>query len=466
MDDFLDDRDQQLSLSIGEEAARTEDRSGETITGSTSFLDDRDERQSGSTDTSEQGSLFGESDEIDGQKDLFGGQASNDTAGFFEQNNDSPGLLSTDERALGAAEAEREAPAFPEAQAFDFSMSPGEAFEGVGATSGRSIGGFDPIKERETDRFDRETAPPGLSKQEPADFSLGFDDDPVGSGSVQSVDLKKLDIANGIRDRFGEHLAESDHGGRTTVKFKPSTPEGVINQAELARDEITAETSRSQTVTLREKDRDRIKNSDGFDTKTTTANWRSAKGVFAREGLSDQFTDAIGSLADYDDPIEGAEEYVSRHKRRQSQAGVGGVGARDIGEEDISGRQRAGRAAVKEQQNVEQQAIEGAKEGYQEAIDALVIEAGWDRSEAEALAGRVEDPADSMTENEFKDIVEVEIVRARSNGRFTRDPTADIAGKPGQRSTTNGRFLGTSFTEPDIGRDPADGRFTKRGGGL
>lgn len=490
---FIDDRDQQLSLDIGDAAARTEDRSGVTVTGSDMFLDDRD---SGSgNNTGEQTGLFSETETLSGQQDLFGDTATEESAGFFDMGGDDsgPGLLSSAERDLGAAEAERNSPTLPEANLFDVSLSPEEAFDGVGATSTRAIGGFDSLRGRETDRPDDERVPPGMRPVEPDRVDIGIErniaaaesagvlsPEPNGdesmappdlfggepdrqSGSdpdnVRTVDLQRLENAEGVREEYSQWLDESDKRNRTTVRFHPSTPNGVINQAQLARDELIGETVRSQTASLSDDERATIKAAGGFGRKTTTANWRSAKGVFEREGIGDQFRDAIGSVADYDDPIEGAEEYVSRHKRQQAANRVGGIGARDDGERDIVGKQRAGRAAAREQQEFESFAIEGAKQGNQEAIDALVLEAGWDRAEAQALAGRVEDPRDSMTQSRFEEIVETEIKRSRSSGRFATEPTNQTTLPGVNRRRKSGRFIDVPLQDADIGRNVKTGRF-------
>ena len=373
---FTDDRGRIASLDVGEEANRTKDREGETVTGSESFLDDRDQSGDAGEDT-EQFSLFSEMDSIDDQLSLTGGEATTESEGFFD------GLL----------------------------------------------GGSDDSTLEES-----------------------------SSGSVRSpieVNVGSRAAANTIRDEYEDHLDDRDSRREMTVKFLPSTPNAVVNQAQIMREEMGAERSRSQTVSLTSQERGKIKQANGFGQSVTTANWRSAKGVFAREGLSDQFRDAIGSVADFDDPIEGAEAYVSQHK----QSGIGNAGRMDAGETDIKNRQRAGRSAATEASNIESHAISGAKKGNQEAIDALVLEAGWDRADAEALAGRVEDPADTMTQEDFEKIVEVEVVRARSNGRFVAEEPQQT-GLGSFRSPTNGRFVGDSFTDPGIGRNTENGRFT------
>ncbi|WP_363466103.1 hypothetical protein [Halogeometricum borinquense] len=71
---LVDDRDRQGSLDVGEAAARTADREGSSTEGaSTAFADDRDRRDDAEYADA---SLIAESDEMDGQADLTGGQAS------------------------------------------------------------------------------------------------------------------------------------------------------------------------------------------------------------------------------------------------------------------------------------------------------------------------------------------------------------------------------------------------------
>ncbi|UXF50922.1 MAG: hypothetical protein HQRvContig03_24 [Haloquadratum phage sp.] len=497
---FVDDRDRQGTLDVGEAAARTEDRDS-SLLGSDAFADDRESE----SDAGEQFNLFSEEEEVDGQASLGGGQATRETEGFFGSGDSSGGLfgvsdtgepepiLSSDERYRAGMEFEQVFGAEETPRGFDVSLSPEEAFEGVGATSSRAIGGFNANRGGETDRFERETAPPGMIAREPrrvdpeiesnisaASAAGALSPEPNGdaqqapddlfapsnggggTSGKRKVDVQSLDSAGEVRERYSEYLHPDDHRGRTTVQFVADVPDGVVRQARAAADETAADRARSQSVSLTERERDQIKSIGGFTQSRTTANWRSAKGVFEREGLGDQFRDAIGSINDYDDPIEGAEAYVERHKARQAEAGVGGVGAMDVGETDIQQRQRAGRAAAREQESLEASAIEGAKRGHQEAIDALVLEAGWDRAEAEALGQKVDDPRDSMTEPEFQRIVDAEIKRSRSSGRFAHDTNQTTL--PGvNRRQTSGRFISSPLAETEIGRNTETGRFVDRG---
>ena len=469
---LVDDRDRQASLDVGDAASRTEGREGQ-IWGSDSFADDRDR----GSEPGEQFNLFSEEESLDGQASLGGGQATRESAGFFSRSDDTDPepLLSTDERALGIRDAlgrdTINGGIFkPELQGTglspgDFKHEPGPRFpQEEGPTASDAVGldqHFEQLEAQAAAAGALSPEPNGDAQQAPDDLfarSNGGRDTP----GKRKVDVQSLDSAGEIRDRYDEFLHPDDHRGRTTVQFVGDVPDGVIRQARAAADETAAERARSQSTSLTERERDQIKSIGGFSQSRTTANWRSAKGVFEREGLGDQFRDAIGSINDYDDPIEGAEAYVERHKARQAEAGVGGVGAMDVGETDIQQRQRAGRTAAREQQSLESSAIEGAKRGHQEAIDALVFEAGWDRAEAEALGQQVDDPTSSMTEPEFQRIVDTEIKRSRSSGRFAAPPTQD--GPPGvDRRRSSGRFISSPLADTNIRRDSRTGRFT--GGG-
>lgn len=184
--------------------------------------------------------------------------------------------------------------------------------------------------------------------------------------------------ANAVRDRFEEHICPVDDDRRQkTVYFQSDTPESVIEQAEAeAAEDRTAANARSNVDPLTDAERDKIKSVDGFDQSTTTANWRSAKGVFSREGISAEFRDAIGNLADYDDPIEGAEEYVDRYQR----GGEGGHG-RDVGEEDQRRRRQEERAAQRVQKEGCNHAEGGCQNGDPEACEFLQEVCGFTEGE-------------------------------------------------------------------------------------
>jgi len=131
-------------------------------------------------------------------------------------------------------------------------------------------------------------------------------------------------------------------------------------------------------------------------------------------------------------------------------------------EANIRAAERSGATRPGPPEPPQRQAIAAAAGGARDAVDQLVEEAGWDRADAEALASRVDDPRDSMTEPEFRRIVDAEIQRSRSSGRFAQDPTATP--QPGvDRRRTSGRFVSNPQVDTDIGRNTETGRFTSRG---
>lgn len=123
---WTDDRARQSSLLEDDEALRTRDRSGETVTGSESFVDDR----SGGADRGEQAGLFTEREELEDQSTLGGGTATRTTEGVLEPEIDA-------ER--GAAE-----PAVDERR-------------GVPEMTNATLGAIATDAERESDTFDAQT---------------------------------------------------------------------------------------------------------------------------------------------------------------------------------------------------------------------------------------------------------------------------------------------------------------------
>lgn len=76
---LVDDRDQQGQLDIGDAAARTSDREGQSTQGASErFADDRDDRHLEEESEYQDAKLTTETEEIDGQQSLSGGEASVD----------------------------------------------------------------------------------------------------------------------------------------------------------------------------------------------------------------------------------------------------------------------------------------------------------------------------------------------------------------------------------------------------
>ncbi|UXF51018.1 MAG: hypothetical protein HQRvContig05_8 [Haloquadratum phage sp.] len=208
----------------------------------------------------------------------------------------------------------------------------------------------------------------------------------------ERVEFGSREAANRARDRYDEYLCPIDDDRRfKTVAFVSDTPESLLQQIEAeASEDRAVGNQRSNTVELTDRERDKIGDLDGFDRTTTTMSWASAKGVFEREGLGDQFRDAIGYLTDYDDPAEGAEQYV-----REYQEGGSGGGSRDVGEEDITGRQREARAAAREQEEGCDHAHDVCRHGDPQACEFLTDACGFDEDEVDEILGAEDDAGDA-----------------------------------------------------------------------
>ena len=206
------------------------------------------------------------------------------------------------------------------------------------------------------------------------------------------VEFGSMEAADRAREQHAEHVCPiDDDKRRKTVAFVSDTPEPLLQRIEAEATEDRAEgNQRSNTAELTDRERDKIGDLDGFDRTTTTMSWASAKGVFEREGLGDQFRDAIGYLTDYEDPAEGAEQYV-----REYQEGGSGGGSRDVGEEDITARQRDANAAAREQEEGCDHARDVCEHGDPQACEFLTDACGYDEDEVDEILGAEDDPADA-----------------------------------------------------------------------
>jgi hypothetical protein len=197
------------------------------------------------------------------------------------------------------------------------------------------------------------------------------------------IEFGDKDAADHARDEYEQYLCSDDDRRLKTVTFASNTPDYIIDTVEADALESKGKATRSNSVSLSRKEREKISDVDGFDQTTTTANWRSAKGVFAREGLTSYFFDAIGGLTDYDDPVEGAEEWVQRY-----QEGGGRGSARDEGEEDIKEAQQAQELAKQAKQVQSQQcnhAEDECRHGDPEACEFLHDACGFEEEQVDRI---------------------------------------------------------------------------------
>jgi len=208
----------------------------------------------------------------------------------------------------------------------------------------------------------------------------------------ETVKFGSMEAADRVREQHSEYLCPVDDDRRQkTVAFVSDTSETLLQRIEAeAVEDRAADSQRSNTEPLTDRERDKISDLNGFSRSNTTFTWRSAKGVFTREGLGDQFRNAIGYLTDYGDPAEGAEQYV-----REYQEGGSGGGSRDVGEEDITGRQRQQQAAATEQEEGCDHARNVCQRGDPDACEFLTEACGYDDEEADRILGTEDSASDA-----------------------------------------------------------------------
>ncbi len=209
------------------------------------------------------------------------------------------------------------------------------------------------------------------------------------------IEFGSLDAANQARDDWSEYVCPVDDDRRmTAVAFVSDTPEDVLDAIRLeAQDARTEQRQKSASVGLTEDERKRISDLGGFDQRTTTLSWASAKGVFAREGLVDSFHDAMGALTDYDDPAEGAEEWIRNQREADATKGTAGVsgGRRDAGDVDQQRQRKAGVAAAKARGEGCQQAHDYCTGGDEDACKHLREVCGYDEEEVKQILAARDD---------------------------------------------------------------------------
>lgn len=482
MSGWFDDRDEQMSLLGDEEATRTDHREGQTVTGSEAFADDRDRNEESIT---EQAGLFQQEEELDGQASLTGGTASRtESSGFFD-GGDGNG------------------------NGFDF------GFEDFGPTSRTPVAteefDDDIVVDVNGGRDKRQFAGTGLSPEDfELDFSTSFrtaEDRGMSDGSVIAEDLAEVQTEESRRQRIegieaNISMAESEgvltpdgpngdaehapddlfrpngnggrNGGRrqtTEIEFGSraaanaareaisegastgrydgrhktiEVDDGKISERQLNRlsrraaDSRRAEAEKAGQRQLTEAEKDRLDFSEISVVET-----RSIKGVMQSEGVDD--------WTSFVDPTLSVEEHRSIAERASRDE----IGARmDDTETEADRIGREADAFAAEQRGLEDHAIKGAKAGEQEAINVLVDELGWDRTQAKSLAQATDDP------RERKQIVETAIMRAKSHGRFMTEPVP-APNSPGMRKATTGRYVGNDFEDAQVGRLRKSGQFTR-----
>lgn len=204
----------------------------------------------------------------------------------------------------------------------------------------------------------------------------------------EEVRFGSLEIANSIREEHEEHLCSDDNRAMKTVTFASDTPEGVLDRVRLQAQEDAAE-DRQRSVMggpLSEGTRKKIKKFDGFSREVTNMNWRSAKGVFEREGHADRFSENISAMAEGDDPAERAEEIIRKGRNATMNRGANAMsGSLDMGEEDIKEDRKEAQAARSALSSGCNHAEDHCENGDIEACEYLTEACGYDEDEVEDL---------------------------------------------------------------------------------
>ena len=209
---------------------------------------------------------------------------------------------------------------------------------------------------------------------------------------TERVEFGSLEAANRARDDHAEYVCPVDDDRRqTTVAFVSDTPESTLQmiEADAAADKAAAE-STSEMADLSDRERERIKDADGFGDGVSIFNWQSAKGSFQREGLTEEFHDAIGNLSDGDDPIERAEAYLAEYQQQSGPGGSaigGGSGQQDEGTTAEQQRRSEQRAAAIEQTEGCNHAEGACRHGEPEACEFLTDACGYDEDEVDDILG-------------------------------------------------------------------------------
>lgn len=209
---------------------------------------------------------------------------------------------------------------------------------------------------------------------------------------TEYVEFGSLASADRVRDEYSDYVCPVDDDKRLkTVAFISDTPEGTLQaiEADAAGDKAAAE-STSETADLSERERERIKDADGFGDGVSIFNWQSAKGSFQREGLTEEFYDAIGNLSDGDDPIERAESWLREHQQQNDMGGSaigGGSGQQDEGTTAEQQRRSEQRAAAIEQTEGCNHAAGACRHGKPEACEYLTEACGYSEDEVDDILG-------------------------------------------------------------------------------
>ena len=450
---MYDRREKQGTLDVGDDAATTADRTGE-VWGSEGFQDDRKGKRSEPS----QADLFGTSEEIEGQGTLFGdGVAKVETSTPWESSG-SPSpkpLLSDVERRTSAFEAAvvaRDVPA---------------GFEELWGAHSESQSRNDPDRGNgkavlsDLDRIAHEAAQHSIDQNIEAASAAGVLDGPNGD-----MEHAPPDVLRGDKVRLEFHRREDAQEARALLSDGAETGrfDGRHKSVEfyadavdertaaevrgIAADSLRHKRDQAGQVPITPAERKRLKKRGGGYNEFHA---RSAKAIMLHEGVDDW-------TAYYDSTLS-----VDEHRgiARTGDARSGGVRYSGVSEE-LENIEREARAQNRIDAEEERHMRKGAARGNQDAIDALVNIAGWDRSKAEALALDAKDG--KITEQRFREIVKTELERSIRSGRVVPMDTRPDKRVRGVDRGPGGRFVPDSSNRRSAGlyRRTSTGAFARR----
>lgn len=298
--------------------------------------------------------------------------------------------------------------------------------------------------------------------EEPSGTSASDGDSPSSGGRIEQFDFGSREFANETRDELPDDAMTGRFDRRNkTVEVdvsKLSDSERQRLESAAARSFADEEAESPGLTELSESERESLSSQSvswswqkyGFQAMRAKSALRS-RGVKGTEWL------------DYYEPGESWRSSVEKLDDARERAARGGGATGIDGERKDSMDERLTRGGIA--RNIEQRrgdlkefALQGAREGDEEAISVLVNE--FDVPE-ERARGFVDD---TESEQERIEMMETVVARVEANGRFTTPPPQDAPRSPGKRGRSSGQYVGDEVITPadpgaPIRRDPETGQF-------
>ncbi|AXR80708.1 helix-hairpin-helix domain-containing protein [Natrarchaeobaculum sulfurireducens] len=314
--------------------------------------------------------------------------------------------------------------------------------------------------------------PDGLDELEDIAFGIDTDDGTPSTGSEtgtdtgpgpsrEKIEFGGIDDAREFREQYGEVLHQDDVPQSKTVTVRADADDAVLDRgredALISHADETEGTYGMERLTGSERD-SLEKQHDTWDWQQYGFEAMRAKAALAAQGVTgSDWLDYYEPGEDWSSSLDKLDESKQSAARGGGQTAVEGM-RHDSREEEMT-RGDIARVIDKARGRQEQHAIEGAKEGYDEAIEALRDVHGWSEAEISKLRGLVESADTTYTR---ADVVEIEkFERSQTSGRMVPTPPNQARVPPGKRSPTTGRFVppAEQREDPGIARNRETGKF-------